>query len=86
MRAQWALVGGGRALTPPLQRYLTHLEATLQALNPSAALARGYSIIRDAETGEVMVDAAQLEVGQELSVTLARGGAVATVERTLESV
>jgi len=43
-------------------------------LNPTAILARGYSITARAGTGEVITDASTVEAGEALSITLHKGG------------
>ena len=48
------------------------LQASLAGLDPKAVLGRGYSITRDA-AGAVVRDAAQVQHGERLSTTLARG-------------
>jgi len=48
------------------------LQASLAGLDPTAVLGRGYSITRTAG-GEVVRDAAQVQHGERLSTTLARG-------------
>jgi exodeoxyribonuclease VII large subunit len=57
---------------------LAQVEAVLKERNPRAILQRGYSITRDAE-GKVLRDAAQVPVGAEISVYLARGELAALV-------
>jgi len=52
--------------------HLARLEASLAGLDPTAVLARGYSITRNA-AGEVLRDAALAREGERLSTTLARG-------------
>ena len=51
---------------------LAHLETVLMERSPRTILGRGYSITRDAE-GKVIRDAAQVAIGAEVSVHLARG-------------
>ena len=51
---------------------LARLKASLASLNPEAVLERGYSLTRDAQ-GTVVRDAAKLQVGEQLTTTLARG-------------
>ena len=46
--------------------------ANLQSLDPTAVLARGYSITYDAQ-GTVVRDAARVSDGEAISTTLARG-------------
>ncbi len=50
----------------------------LKALSPLAVLERGYAIVR--KEGAVVRDAASLEKGDEVEVSLARGGFTAAVE------
>lgn len=52
----------------------------LQALSPLAVLERGYSIARRADTGAVVRDAARLQTGDRLRLTLARGTAAVRVD------
>jgi len=51
---------------------LERLQASLASLDPTAVLARGYSITRDA-SGAVLRDAAGVREGSRISTTLARG-------------
>ena len=51
---------------------LARLKASLASLNPAAVLERGYSLTRDAQ-GEVVRDAAKVQVGARLTTTLAKG-------------
>jgi exodeoxyribonuclease VII large subunit len=51
---------------------LERLQASLAGLDPTAVLARGYSITRNAD-GAVLRDASQAREGERLSTTLARG-------------
>jgi exodeoxyribonuclease VII large subunit len=57
---------------------LDQLAAALAHLNPEATLARGFSIVRDA-AGALVTDAATLHPGQTVNLTLARGGAEASI-------
>lgn len=54
------------------QQQLQNLQTRLLPLHPEAALARGYSIVRDAE-GRLVQDATTLVVGDEFSVRMAHG-------------
>jgi len=47
-------------------------KASLTSLNPSAVLERGYSLTRNAQ-GEVLRDASRVNVGEQLTTTLAKG-------------
>jgi exodeoxyribonuclease VII large subunit len=60
---------------------LARLAQSLVHLDPHAVLARGYAIVADAQ-GAIVRDARVLAAGATVGITLARGGAVATVERT----
>jgi exodeoxyribonuclease VII large subunit len=53
---------------------------TLEAASPREILARGYSVVVDEATGEVVRDAASLTVGGRITVRPLRGSAVARVE------
>ncbi|VFQ46705.1 exodeoxyribonuclease VII large subunit [Desulfoluna butyratoxydans] len=57
------------------------LEQNLSALSPKLVLDRGYSIVRDSQSGEVITRAAQVEIGSSLDVVLADGLLEAVVER-----
>jgi len=58
---------------------LAQLEAVLKERSPRTILERGYSITRDAE-GRVVRDAAQVAIGADVSVHLARGELSAVVK------
>ena len=60
---------------------LDKLATALTHLNPEATLARGFSIIRDAD-GKLITDAASLHSGQTVSLYLAHGGAQASILTT----
>ncbi len=57
---------------------LAQVEAVLKERSPLTILQRGYSITRDA-AGRIVRDAAQVAVGDDLSIRLARGELGATV-------
>ena len=63
---------------------LTHgrlegLEKGLKALNPSAILKRGYSIVQKQPSGEVVARVDQVRTGDELELTVSDGAVPATV-------
>jgi exodeoxyribonuclease VII large subunit len=60
---------------------LDRLTASLEALSPQAILNRGYALVFDAK-GQLVKDAARLEVGEELSARVARGRVRARVTGT----
>jgi len=45
----------------------------LEDANPKSILARGYSVVSDAHTGEIIRKAAQTKNGQRLCITLSEG-------------
>jgi exodeoxyribonuclease VII large subunit len=55
--------------------------AGLNALNPLAILERGYSVTRALPDYAIVKDAEQVHVGQQVEVTLSRGGMLCRVER-----
>ncbi|MCF8151744.1 MAG: exodeoxyribonuclease VII large subunit [Sulfuritalea sp.] len=72
------------ALREQQQRRRSALDAIARAfdhLNPEAILARGFSIIRDAE-GQVVTSAAHLKSGQTVNINLACGEAEASILST----
>jgi exodeoxyribonuclease VII large subunit len=57
---------------------LVRLDAHLNALSPQQVLQRGYSIVSRPD-GHIVQDGAQLEPGDDVTMTFARGSARATV-------
>lgn len=53
-------------------------EALLALLSPARTVARGYAIVREADGGRVVADAAALEPGRELAIELRDGRVAAT--------
>ena len=64
------------------ERRLSHLCGQLDAMSPLAVLARGYSIVRHADSGGVIRKTDQVEVGDPLQIQLAEGELRATVNST----
>ena len=60
---------------------LERLQTSLAHLDPTAVLARGYSVVRDAQ-GRVVMRGSDVAGGDLLDVTLAEGGALVRVERS----
>jgi len=60
---------------------LGRLEASLAGLDPTAVLARGYSITRDA-AGKVLRDASKTAQGELIFTTLAHGSVSSKVKKT----
>jgi exodeoxyribonuclease VII large subunit len=61
---------------------LAQVEAILKERSPLTILNRGYSITRDA-AGHIVRDAAQVALGDDLSIRLARGELGAKVTKKL---
>lgn len=59
---------------------LETLSSRLRLLGPQQVLARGYSITRDAASGEVLRDAAKIRAGQRLETRLQKGEILSKVE------
>lgn len=57
---------------------LQRLQSNLAHLNPQSVLERGFSMVRSAD-GKIVRSSAEIAVGEELSLTFARGGAAARV-------
>ncbi len=72
------LAVAGKALLRPHQTSVAHYAATLDALSPLRVLGRGYALARDAE-GHVLSNAAQVGIGESISVLLGEGELGATV-------
>ncbi len=59
---------------------LATLAGRLDALSPLAILARGYAVVRRADDGRVVTDAAQVAPGDALDIRVAQGDVAARVE------
>ena len=77
-RLAFGLMHGIHAFQSRFER----LQVALAGLDPSAVLARGYSITRNA-TGEVLRDAARAHEGEPITTTLARGSLESKVTKKL---
>jgi len=74
----------GRAIREHLRlarQQADSLSARLDSLSPLAVLGRGYSLTQRAADGQVVRDAAQLDLGDRLLTRFARGQAQSRVER-----
>lgn len=58
--------------------YLTH---HLNNLNPLSILSRGYSLSIDSETGKILKDTSQLQIGQRVKTRLHKGSFISRVEK-----
>ncbi len=59
---------------------LTHASRALDAVSPLSTLHRGYAIVRNPDTGEILRDTATLAVGDTVEATLDRGRLSARIE------
>ena len=86
-RVERAAQRGRHALARRLEQSearLARLAQSLAHLDPRAVLGRGYAIVADA-SGAIVRDAAALAPGAPIDITLAQGGASATVERVRDA-
>ena len=58
---------------------LLALQQHLQHLDPQQVLARGYSLVRDAQ-GNIVVSRERVALGETLDITFAQGGVRALVQ------
>ncbi|HEY4232449.1 MAG TPA: exodeoxyribonuclease VII large subunit [Lacipirellulaceae bacterium] len=69
-----------RSLVHDRQRRFARLAGQLQSLSPLAVLERGYTITRDANSGQVVRDVTRLRVGQTIVTRFTRGEVTSRVE------
>jgi exodeoxyribonuclease VII large subunit len=75
-----AIAAATRNLLQRQRSRIDQLSGQLEALSPLAILERGYALVFDS-SGNLLKDAAQVRVGDEISARLARGSVDATVKR-----
>ncbi len=63
---------------------LVALQQHLQHLDPQQVLARGYSMVRDAQ-GNIVVSSERIALGEKLDITFAQGGVRAVVQEKLKA-
>ncbi|MFZ2163798.1 MAG: exodeoxyribonuclease VII large subunit [Sideroxyarcus sp.] len=63
---------------------LAALQQHLQHLDPQQVLARGYSMVRDAQ-GNIVVSSERIKLGEQLDIRFAHGGARAVVQEKSDS-
>ncbi len=63
---------------------LSLLGNTLDAVSPLATLGRGYSIVRNVETGELIRDAVAIKTGTKIETRLEKGRLLCTVDESLK--
>jgi exodeoxyribonuclease VII large subunit len=79
-RAAAALTRAARLNLRARAEQLARLQPALEHLNPQQVLARGYSMVRDAQ-GNIVRDAQSVKAGDALDIGFAQGGAQVRVER-----
>jgi len=79
LRTVTALSAAQRRMLTMHQTRLAGLEAQLRTLSPEQTLSRGYAIVRTQE-GQVVRSSQDLQTGQVLKVSLAKGAATALVQ------
>jgi exodeoxyribonuclease VII large subunit len=77
----WQLVGAMRQAQERRGLLLTRLAAHLSALSPQRVLERGYAIVAHSDGG-IVRSGADLALGEEVTLTFARGGARARIRGT----
>ena len=75
------LDGAMRMYLDATQNRVALTAARLQAVSPLGTLERGYALVADSQTGELIRDATQLVVGQEITGRLSRGSFSAQVKK-----
>jgi exodeoxyribonuclease VII large subunit len=75
-----AIAAATRNLLQRQRSRIDQLSGQLEALSPLAILERGYALVFDS-SGNLLKDATQVRVGDEISARLARGSVDATVKR-----
>ena len=73
------LVTSGRSQVQNLQSQLNVMARGLHSVSPLATLDRGYAMVTDSKTGNVISDAGKLKKGDGISARLATGSVDATV-------
>jgi exodeoxyribonuclease VII large subunit len=63
------------------QDALASLAARLESLSPLAVLGRGYSLTTRTETGQLLDNAAEVQVGEQITTRLAAGQLISRVEK-----
>ena len=74
-----AMRNGLRRIVDEEQMQVERLAATLRALSPQSTLDRGYAVLQNAD-GAIIDDASQVQVGDELTLTLRRGKVVSQAQ------
>ncbi len=79
---QQRLRGSGTAAVQRLNIRLRLATRALESVSPLATLDRGYAIVSDEESGEILTDATKVDPGTGIRARLARGELRATVNES----
>ncbi len=79
---QQLIASSQRQLAQKKQRFI-HLTASLEAMSPLKVLARGYSVVRDAD-GALITSAAAVHPGDKIRIQMQKGSLSACVEQAEE--
>jgi exodeoxyribonuclease VII large subunit len=82
-RAQAALRAAMYRVIERLSLRTTLAERSLRSLSPLATLERGYAIVTQMSSGNVLTESAKVRPGESIGVRLARGSLAATVTRSV---
>jgi exodeoxyribonuclease VII large subunit len=77
--ARLRLRGAGAKAIEKLQQRLRLAARALDSVSPLATLERGYAIVSDVDSGQILTDAAKVLAGTRISAQLAHGAIAATV-------
>jgi exodeoxyribonuclease VII large subunit len=83
---EYRLVLAQKHLFKHLQHQLNQLAYALQTLSPLKTLERGYAIVRDKQSQELISDSRQINVNDELIIKLAHNGCECRVLKIIKSV
>jgi len=71
---------GVRQTVETARQQVNSLAASLNALSPLSVLGRGYSLTKRVSDGELVRDASQVQVGDQISTLLGRGSIVSQIQ------
>ena len=69
-----------------LKNKLNLAERALQSVNPLATLQRGYAIVSDSATGNVLTNTSMTKPGSKITARLAHGNLIATVDKVKKEI
>ena len=69
-----------------LKNKLNLAERALQSVNPLATLQRGYAIVSDSATGNVLTNISMAKPGSKITARLAHGALIATVDKVKKEI